>query len=428
MSSTVSGRSGFSGGVAHHLPSPEGLAAFHQELKARVADALSAAPAYAPSVQAMADLIAGDSVMRMYVEQMLAQVEALPGAPISTIVTVDELLAALNTIVTLAPLYNADKSKRVAFPMSALFGYMMMTLAGEALFRNSAFNGALRGILQAWCAYLDSPASTSVLNDSPTGWYCPAAVAEFDLNEFVFDPNAPHGGWDSYNDFFHRQIQLQYRPIASPGDPSVVVSANDGNIVSLSRGVQRTDQFWLKGEPFSLSDMLNGTEYVDRFVGGDVFQVFLSGGNYHRWRAPVGGTVVYAQVIDGLMFSDAESAGWDPSAVLSEGYYAAVNTRGLVIIDSGYPVLGMVCVIPIGITEISSVTIEVSVGQAVAKGDELGYFSYGGSSLCLVFQPGAMASYLWTDADLPTKPLSDPTTGPPVEVNAQIGTANLAAR
>ena len=191
-----------------------------------------------------------------------------------------------------------------------------------------------------------------MLNETPTGWLCPAAVKEFSLNDFVIDRAKPHWGFTSYNDFFHRQIKAASRPISAPADPKVVVSANDGNVVSIARDVRRMDRFWLKGEPFSLADMLNRSEYVDRFVGGDVFQSFLSGGNYHRWHAPIQGTVREASVVDGLMFSDAESAGWDPNAVLSEGYYACVNTRGLVFIESDDPKMGMVCVIPVGITEI----------------------------------------------------------------------------
>lgn len=412
------------GGVALHVPdSRAALNDFHAELKKTVDAATAAGTPWSPGVEALAQLIDADPIIRMFVEQMLAQVQELPGAPPSTVTTVDDLLGALNVIVTFAPLYNPNPAERHAFPMSSLFAYMMMTVAGESLFRNRSYNAALQGILKEWCAYLDSAQSASVLNDGYTGWISPPAIAEFQLDQFVFDPNDPHGGWSSYNDFFHREIELEYRPLGGPDDPKVVVSANDGNLVSVARNVQRTDMFWLKGEPFSLVDMLDRSEYVDRFVGGDVFQTFLSGGNYHRWRAPIAGTVRDARVVDGLMFSDAESAGWDPNGVLSEGYYAAVNTRGLVFIESADPVIGMVCVIPIGITEISSVTISVRPGDVIEKGQELGWFSYGGSSMCLVFQPGAIAQY--TVAGAPPKPIVDPSSGPPVLVNAQIAVANV---
>jgi phosphatidylserine decarboxylase len=411
---------------AHHLPkSNEGLSAFHRDLGPKI-DAVQAAGAAqisSPAVQALAALIDADAIVRMFTVEMIRQAIELPQSPDQPAVKdVDDLLSALDLITTLAPAYNVNKNLRNAFPMSSLFGYMMMTPAGESIFRNRSFNAAIQKILQEWCAYLNSGASTSVLTTDADGWLSPPAVKEFQLDDFIHDPNLPHWGWTSYNDFFHRQIKPEKRPVASPNDPKVIVSANDGNLVSIARGVQRMDEFWLKGEPFSLVDMLDHSEYVDQFVGGDVVQVFLSGGNYHRWHSPIDGTVRDARIVDGLMFSDAESAGWDPSGVLSEGYYAAVNTRGLVFVESDDPTIGMVCVIPIGITEISSVTIEVAIGQKLAKGDELGYFSYGGSSLCLVFKQGAIDEF--TMGDPPPKPVTDPTSGPAVEVNAQIALAN----
>lgn len=420
-----SAQAGFPRAFAHHLPrNRAALAAFHAEIKASpgVKAAGEQQVLSSPAVRELALLIEHNPVIRMYTELMLAQVGPMPGAPPTTIDTVPELLAALAAITTLAPLYNADPAKRNAFPMSALFAYMMMTVAGEALFRNNTFNDVIRKILREWCRFLDGPVSTSVLNESATGWLSPSAVKEFQLDQFVIDKSQPHWGFASYNAFFHREIQLAFRPIAQPTNAKVIVSANDGNVVSIARKVRRKDQFWLKGEPFSLADMLADSPYLDRFVGGDVFQSFLSGGNYHRWRAPITGIVREQRVVNGLMFSDAESAGWDPNGVLSEGYYAAVNTRGLVFIESDDPRIGMVCVMPIGITEISSISITVGNGDRVSKGQELGYFSYGGSSLCLIFQPGAISEF--TVPGPPPKPIVDPSSGPPIQVNAQIALAN----
>lgn len=391
---------------------------WHLDLKERLRDASAARPR-SRAVRKLAKLLDSNAIVRMYVAEMIDQVPPAHKAIEST----EELLAALDEITVTAPLYNADPAKRNAFPMSSLFAYMMMTPAGEAAFRSTELNRALRDVLEEWCRYLDGPESAHVLNEGEDGWLSPFAYQDMKLYEFVFDRAAAHWGWKSYNDFFHREIRKEARPIASPDDPKVIVSANDGNLVAIARGVKRRDRFWLKGEPYSLMDMLDRSEHAERFVGGYVFQSFLSGANYHRWHAPIDGVVRDARVVDGLMFSEAESAGFDPNAgILSEGYDATVNTRGLVFIESPDPKIGMVCVVPIGITEISSVTIGVEKGAALAKGDELGYFSYGGSSMCLVFQPGAIDHF--TVSSPPPLPVIDPTSGPDLEVNAQIAVAN----
>jgi len=369
-----------------------------------------------PAVAALARLIERDGIVRMYVTQMIDQV----GPKHKQIDDIAELLAALDQISTTAPRYSWNPADQNFFPMSSLFTYMMMTPAGEAAFRNAAFNGAIRAILEEWCAFLDSAESRGVLNESEDGWLSQPAYEQNKLYEFeIPDRKAPHWGFPSFNAYFHRQIKPAFRPIAAPDDPKVIVSANDGTVVTYVRDVQALARFWLKGQPYSLVNMLNGSEHTSRFIGGDVFQSFLSGADYHRWHSPIDGHVRGAQVVDGLMFSDAESAGLDPTAATySQGYEASVNTRGLVFVESEDPVIGMVCVMPIGITEISSVTLEVKVGDRVKKGDELGYFSYGGSSMCLVFQRGAIDRFT-----APPNETGNEDDGAPIFVNAQIAIA-----
>ena len=372
-----------------------------------------------PAVNGLRRLFETDPTVRMYVSQMIEQV---PDAN-KSVHSVEELFRQLEHVVDSAPLYNADPNKRNAFPMSALFVYMMMTPAGEAVFRNDRFVKGIKSVLQEWCAYLDSPPSAHVLNVGEFGWLSPFSYQDYRLYEFISQPALPHWGWVSYNDFFHRKIKPSARPVGEPDNPKAIVSANDGHIVSIARGVKRMDRFWAKEEWFSLVDMLDDSEHVDRFVGGYVFQSFLSGANYHRWHSPIDGVVRETRVVDGLLFSEAESAGADVHAdVLSEGYDACVNTRGLVFIESPDPAIGMVCVVPVGMTEVSSVTINVKAGDKLRKGDELGYFSYGGSSLCLVFQPGSINHF--TVPMPPPLPVVDPTGGPAIQVNAQIAVAN----
>lgn len=365
---------------AGHLPSERG--GVDRWLQGLAADAAGAdAAALRPSVLEVRELIERDALVRMYANEMIVQV---PPAYRHGVEDVDQLLARLNAIVTTAPQYDSNKDRRITFPMSALFVYMMMTPAGEALFRHLGFNEAIRGVLTDWCAFLDSPQSKAAVDS----WLTRPARNEFKLEDFVTEP-----GFTSYNDFFHRAIRLDRRPLDAGDD--IVVSANDGEVYRVARDVKASDTFWLKGQPYSLKDMFDGVGHED-FVGGTVVQSFLSGADYHRWHAPVGGKVLDQRIIPGLLFSELESAGDDPTAgTYSQGYGASVNTRGLIVIEQGTAdgegvfvkgKVGKVAVLPIGITEISSVRIGVRKDQVVGKGDEIGWFSYGGSSVCLVFQ------------------------------------------
>lgn len=388
---------------------------WNRDLKAAVEQRVNAAgePPLGASVRALDHLMRDDGVVRMLVAEMIEEVPE----DHRTVETIPDLLRQLDHITRIAPEWHAEKDKRNFFPMSALFTYMMMTTAGEACFRNRRFNDALRGVLRDWCAHLDSPESRDVLTGEPTGWLSPSSCRQNRLDEYVIpDRDAPHWGFASFNAFFHRAIRPDLRPVAGPEDDAVVVSPNDGTVYRLARDVALQAPFWIKEQPFSLRDMLASDTLAARFEGGDVLQSYLSGADYHRWHAPVSGRVVSADVVEGLMFSNLESEGNDIKGTGSQGYYTAVNTRGLCVIEADRPGIGLVCVMPVGITEISSIGFSVAPGEHVAKGQELGRFSYGGSSLAVVFQKDAIDGFTVSTPD-------DDETAETLQVNAAIAIA-----
>jgi phosphatidylserine decarboxylase len=59
----------------------------------------------------------------------------------------------------------------------------------------------------------------------------------------------------------------------------------------------------------------------------------------------------------------------------------------MVYIQADNSEIGLVCVVLVGIGEISSCDITVRVGDHVAKGEELGMFHYGGSSFSMIVGP-----------------------------------------
>lgn len=363
-----------------------------------------------PSVRALSDYLSchtNDAIARMYASMMIEEfiegvIEYLGVEPSFT--TVEQWLVCINYVIQRAPEYKGQH-----FPMSKLFVFFMYAPSGATLFRLKEFNVLLTAVLQGWCDYLDSPDSRTVLNpnqdlEASDGWLSLEAQNELCLEQCVNyankdNPDMPYWGFKSYNDFFHRELDLDtYRPVDSPDDDTVIVSPNDGTVYRIACNVKLCDRFWSKGQEYSLIDMLQGSPYIESFIEGDVLQSFLDGSDYHRWHAPISGTVLEARVIQGLTFSELRSEGFDITAgTLSQGYQAMVNTRGLIVIEN--PTIGKVAVLPIGITEISSITINVKVGQSLAKGEELGYFSYGGSTLALVFQTGMIKEFIAQEPD-----------------------------
>ena len=86
--------------------------------------------------------------------------------------------------------------------------------------------------------------------------------------------------------------------------------------------------------------------------------------------------------------AEALSEGFDPAGPNeSQGYITQVATRALVFIEADNPDIGLMCVMFVGMAEVSSNEITVYEGQHVNKGDQLGMFHFGGSTHTLIFRP-----------------------------------------
>ena len=204
--------------------------------------------------------------------------------------------------------------------------------------------------------------------------------------------------WKTFNDFFARYLKSpDQRPIASPNDPSIVSSPAD----SKPQGVWKIDQnsnivlktgVTIKSKVFKSITALIGEEsaYKNSFAKGTLTHTFLDVNDYHRYHFPMDGTIKEVRLIQ----SDDAAGGittWDAKANRyrldsNTPGWQNIETRGCVIIETKK--YGLVALLPIGMSQVSSVNYEdtVKVGKTVKKGDMLGYFLFGGSDFVLLFQ------------------------------------------
>jgi phosphatidylserine decarboxylase len=392
-----------------------------------IAEAESRKKAFHPVMEEFRHMIESDPVMLMNFTLMFEQQPVFPPPPGSGDVKIknyEQMLVVINHVLSTAPTYNT--TEMVGFPINAILDFPMITPAGLSAFTMEKVNVMFKKVLKVWTEYLDTADSLYVLNDGPDGWLSPEAREAIDLDAFVTDPSKPFLGFKSWNDFFIRQFKPGERPIASPDDASVIASACESAPFSIQTGVKVTDTFWLKSQPYSLRQMLNG-HHVEQFIGGTVYQAFLSAEKYHRWHAPVSGTIVTLDKVPGTYYAEAASEGFDEAGPNnSQGYIAHVATRALIFIEADNPAIGLVAIIPIGMAEVSSCALiredgaPLEVGQHVNKGDQIGYFQFGGSTHCLVFKPNVIAQF----SLLAIPQGADGANSSNVEVNSFLAMAN----
>lgn len=257
-----------------------------------------------------------------------------------------------------------------------------------------------------------TPESAEVLSDHHLGWFgqtgltdlMAVANAPYGTNHkfedmYQCDPSQPRYGFKSWDHFFTRQLQESARPVASPDDDSVVANACESRTYAVQRDVKFRDKFWIKGQPYSIVDMLAADPLADHFSGGTVYQAFLSALSYHRWHAPVSGTVKKAYVVDGTYFSEPLYDGGDINSAAEQteikqgisavqGYLACLATRAIIFIEADNPAIGLMAFIGIGMDEVSTCEITVKEGQHIKKGEQTGMFHFGGSTHVLLFRKG----------------------------------------
>jgi phosphatidylserine decarboxylase len=400
------------------LPGQDGLEAWLRGHRERV-EAKSDQADLHPVIAEFQELIEGDCIVRMYMNEMIAQVPNTKPYTQRHLESVDQLLRLINEVLTMAPEFGDGA---VTLPLNAILDWTMGTPAGFAAFRDPRINAILKKLLGAWSEFLSSADSRYVLNASSSGWKSPEAQRAVGMQQFEHDPDEEYWGFASWNDFFTRRFKEGERPVDCVADDRVIVSACESTPYGISTDVQRQDRFWIKTQPYSLQDMLAGDEAVDHFVGGTVYQAFLSATDYHRWHSPVAGTVVRAFVQEGTYFSEADAEGSDAVEPMnSQGYLAHVATRAIFVIDADNPVIGLMAFVAIGMSEVSSCVIDsrMTSGYHLEKGEELGYFQFGGSTHCLVFRPGAIAEF-----SLAAIPQLDNAYPPLVKVRSRLATAN----
>ena len=222
-------------------------------------------------------------------------------------------------------------------------------------------------------------------------------VAAYDVD--MADAARGIDAFDSFNDFFTRELRAGARPLADAS--AFILSPADGAISQLGT-ITQGRIFQAKGRDFSADEILgHGAETAKRFEGGQFMTIYLSPRDYHRVHIPAAGVLQSSAYIPGQLFSvnakTAESvdrlfARNERLACLfdsPDGRFASIMVGAMIVagIDTVWPhrFAG----------HSRGVVREDFTGEAwnLEAGDEMGRF-YLGSTVVLLFEPGRVA---WLD-------------------------------
>lgn len=191
------------------------------------------------------------------------------------------------------------------------------------------------------------------------------------LNIDMNESERPVSEFISFNDFFYRKLKQGARPIENG-----FVSPGDGKLLAFEN-IADVGNFFVKGRKFTLSEFLNDPALASKHKNSSLFILRLAPNDYHRFHFPCDGLVSDITKIKGDYYSVSPYA-------LANNFTTVFceNKREYCILNSKEK--GDIIVAPVGATMVGGIIETYTPNQQIKKGDEMGYFKFGGSTIVLI--------------------------------------------
>ncbi|KAK4048980.1 phosphatidylserine decarboxylase [Microbotryomycetes sp. JL221] len=188
----------------------------------------------------------------------------------------------------------------------------------------------------------------------------------------------PDEGFKTFNEFFYRKLKPGMRPLDEPNDPRVIVSGADCR-ATVFESVSEATRIWIKGREFTIAKLL-GDSYKDKlneFENASMCILRLSPSDHHRVYSCVDGTLGEFFTLPGAYYTV------NPIGVRSQIDIFTENKR--TVISTFSPVFGECVQVWISAMMVGAAVFTAQQGEEIKRGDEIGYFKFGGSTVVCLF-------------------------------------------
>lgn len=201
-------------------------------------------------------------------------------------------------------------------------------------------------------------------------------ISDYNLDSSQFVDSLAN--FKSFNDFFSRKLKSSSRPIHGTDD-QLIFPADGRHIVV--NDLSREQAIWAKGQSFNLKKLLGSAERAERYKHGSVLISRLCPTDYHRFHFPCSGIISESELMNGYLYSV------NPIALMRNISYLWQNKRSITELNSDN--FGKLCLLEVGATCVGGIIQTYDQGN-VRKGQEKGYFRFGGSMTMIFLEPGVV--------------------------------------
>ncbi|NEP06170.1 MAG: phosphatidylserine decarboxylase [Okeania sp. SIO2G4] len=180
--------------------------------------------------------------------------------------------------------------------------------------------------------------------------------------------------YKNFNAFFSRKLKPNARHFIK--DKNIFCSPGDGKILVYPQ-LEEKVKIPVKGSFITLESLLNCKATARKYINGSAIILRLAPADYHRFHFPDDGEASRAKTIKGQYHSV------NPIALNKVPNLFCLNKRSVTELKSSN--FGKIAYIEIGAITIGSI-IQTYIPGMITKGQEKGYFQYGGSTIVLLFE------------------------------------------
>ncbi|WP_050606202.1 phosphatidylserine decarboxylase [Clostridium niameyense] len=214
------------------------------------------------------------------------------------------------------------------------------------------------------------------------GWYCDRGISKNKIQNFIEDfkidmslCEIPSNKFKSFNDFFTRKLKKEARPI-NP-NKSILISPGDGKLLAYDN-IDLDKLVQVKGFTYSLYELIDNKSLAEEYKDGSCLILRLCPTDYHRFHFIDDGICEKTNKIKGFYYSV------NPIALCNISKLFCQNKREYSIFHTTN--FDDVIYLEVGATCVGSIIQSYIPNKEVKKGDEKGYFKFGGSTVILFFK------------------------------------------
>lgn len=242
---------------------------------------------------------------------------------------------------------------------SASLRFLYRTVAGRIL---------LKALTARWI----SKTAGFVLDRAVSRCLIPSFIRNNNIDLSEYQPEK----YRSYNACFTRKIRPECRPMDMQAQHLMSPCDAKLSVYPITEGAL----FTIKGGDYSVSDLLGGDEAAKDFCGGYCMIFRLTVDDYHRYHYPDDAAILRTRFIKGKLHTV------QPIALERYNFYKR-NCREYAILQTAH--FGTVAQVEVGALMVGRIVNHKHEGS-VQRGEEKGYFCFGGSTVVLLLPPDAV--------------------------------------